>query len=528
MPTLTPSDALPDDPMALQALVRSQYEQIAELEQRLAWFLVQYRLAQHRRFAASTETGVHQLDLFTELLAEVPPEDTAPAPATPPVNVDDERGLAGMARGHGGRRPLPASLPRETVVHDLADDQKACPCCGQPCAVIGEERSEQVDIEPPRLKVLEHIRLKYACPACAHGGVQTTPKPPQPIPKSTASPGLLAWVVTAKIADGLPLYRQEAIFRRLGIDLPRQTLAAWLIRLGRLVQPVINLLQEELMTRAIILADETRLQVLREAGRAAQTDSWLWCYRSGQGPPIILFDYTETRAGKHPQAYLDGFSGYLLTDGLSAYEQVRTTTTQPTLAGCWSHARRYFHDIVKARPKTAQPGLADEALTYIGALFHLEQRWKDVSAEQRRDLRHHYSAPILEKFKTWLDRHLPATAPKTLLGKAIRYTLKFWTRLTRFLQDGRLVLSNNATERAIKSFVIGRKAFLFAATPAGARALANLYALVETAKANGVEPWAYLKKVFTALPQATTVDQIEALLPWKIQQNELSCNLSSE
>jgi transposase len=522
MPTLPPSDPLPDDPVALQALVRGQCARITELEQRLAWFLVQYRLAQHRRFAASTETGLHQLDLFAELLADVLPEDSATVPGAVPVNADAEGGPAATARGHGGRRRLPAALPRETVVHDLADEQKACPCCGQPRTVIGEARSEQLDLEPPRLKVLEHRRLTYACPACECGGVQTTPKPPQPISKSFASPGLLAWVVTAKIADGLPLYRQEAIFRRLGIELPRNTLATWLIRAGRLVQPLTNLLHDELLARDIILADETPLQVLREAGRAAQTDSWLWCYRSGHGPPVILFDYTETRAGKHPQDYLGSFAGYLLTDGLSAYDQVGTATTRPTLVGCWSHARRYFHDLIKARPKTAPPGLADEALTYIGTLFHLEQRWMEVGAAPRCVLRQRHSAPILEQFKAWLERYLPATAPKTLLGKAIRYTLRFWPRLTQFLTDGRVPLSNNRTEQAIKKVVIGRKNFLFAYSPAGARALANLYALVETAKANGVEPWRYLKRVFTTLPLATTVAQVEALLPWNLPPGERS------
>jgi transposase len=190
--------------------------------------------------------------------------------------------------------------------------------------------------------------------------------------------------------------------------------------------------------------------------------------------------------------------------------------------GCWSHARRYFHDLVKARPKSAPPGLADEALTYIGALFHLEQRWTEVTAGQRQALRQRHSAPIVDQFKAWLDRHLPATAPKTLLGKAIRYALRFWSRLTPFLRDGRIPLSNNRTEQAIKKVVIGRKNFLFAYGPAGARALANLYALVETATANGLEPWRYLKRVFTALPIATTVAQVEALLPWNLAHGELS------
>ena len=222
MPTVTAADPLPDDPVALQALVRGQRERIAELEQRLAWFLVQYRLAQHRCFAASSETAVHQLDLFAELLAEPGPAEE-PGPAAPawPDPAGADGGSPAVARRHGGRRPLPASLPRETRVHDLADEHKVCPCCGQPRAVIGEARSEHVDIEPPRLKVITHVRLKYACPACEGGGVHTALKPPQPLPKRLASPGLLAWLVTAKIADGLPLYRQEAIFRRLGIDLPR-------------------------------------------------------------------------------------------------------------------------------------------------------------------------------------------------------------------------------------------------------------------------------------------------------------------
>ncbi len=276
-------------------------------------------------------------------------------------------------------------------------------------------------------------------------------------------------------------------------------------------QPLINLLHDELLERDIIQADETTFQVLKEPGRAAQTKSYLWCYRSGCGPPIIVFDYRQTRAGQHAHDYLAGFSGYLLTDGYSGYDRL----VLATLVACWSHARRYFHDIVKVRPKNAAPGLADEALATINALFALERRWQACRAEQRRALRQQFSAPLLERFKAWLECYAVQTAPKTLLGKAIGYTLRLWPRLIRFLEDGRLELSNNATERAIKAFVMGRKAFLFSDTPAGARALANLYALVETAKANGQEPWGYLKRVFTELPVAEEVAQIEALLPWQ-------------
>ena len=515
-------DPLPEETPALQALVGVLCAQLQELEQRLAWFTEQYRLAQQRRFGAARETSPHQLDLFAELLAQAQaaaPTVAAPEPAA--GNALDGMPEVPPQRRRTGRPALPANLPREAIVHDLPEEAKICSCCGARKEVIGESRSEQLDIVPPRLKVLEHIQLKYACSDCETGGVSTAAKPPQPIPKSNASPGLLAYLVIAKVADGLPLYRQERMFTRLGFALPRSTQANWLIKAGQLVQPLINLLHDELLQREIILADETTFQVLKEPGRAAQTKSYVWCYRSGCGPPIVLFDYRETRAGQHPKTYLDGFTGYLLTDGYAGYDAVGTPQGQPMMLGCWTHARRNFHDIVKARPKGAAPGLADEALAYADTLFRLERQWKSCSAEQRHALRQQFSVPVLDACKSWLDRYLPLTAPKTLLGQAIRYALRFWPRLTRFLDDGRLPISNNQTEREIKTFVLVRKAFLFADSPAGARALANLYSLVQTAQANGLEPGAYLKQVFTELPQATSLAQIEALLPWRLSATAL-------
>jgi len=511
------AEQLPDDTAALQALAARQRDRIAALEQQLAWFTEQYRLAQHRRFGAARETSSSQLELFAALCAAAQ-QAASDATALADLSVQDggtnAHDKSPSPRRHRGRPALPPNVPREAIVHDVPDADKRCPCCGERKQRIGERRSEQLDIVPPRLKVLEHIQLIYACAHCGEGGVDTAPKPAQPIPKSNASPGLLAYLVIAKVADGLPLYRQERIFSRLGFALPRSTQASWLIKAGQLIQPLINLLHDDLLQRDIILADETTFQVLNEPGRAAQTKSYFWCYRSGCGPPIILFDYSETRAGQHPKAYLDGFTGYLLTDGYAGYDAVGDGDGQPTLLGCWSHARRHFHDIVKARPKGVAPGLADEALAYADTLFRLERHWKPCNAAQRQQLRQQLSVPVLAQCKTWLDQHLSVTAPKTLLGKAIRYALRFWTRLTRFLADGRLPISNNQTERDIKTFVLGRKAFLFANSPAGAKALANLYALVQTAQAHGQEPWAYLKQVFTAGPQATSVGQIEALLPW--------------
>jgi transposase len=504
-------ESLPTEVAALQALVGGLRERIAELEQRLAWYTEQYRLAQHRRFAASSERCPQQLELFEG--HHVAPSLAASSPPSPPVSSSDDAEAGTAKRRRGGRGPLPLHLPREEVIYDLAAEEKVCPCCGEALTLIGAARAEQLDIVPPRLKVIAHVRLKYACHGCEQK-VTTAPAPAQPIPKSNASPGLLAYIVTAKIADGLPLYRQETIFGRLGVELPRSTLAAWLIRAGELVQPLINLLHGELLGRPIIVADETTLQVLKEAGRAPQTRSYLWAYLSDTGPPIVLFEYRETRAGRYPKAYLEGFTGeYLHTDGYSAYDQVGAARQ----VGCWNHCRRKFHDVVKARPKGAGPGLADEALVHIGTLYAIERRCTEqgLSAEERLAVRATHSRPVLDTFKAWLARPLPATLPKSLIGRAIRYALKRWARLERFLENGNLALDTNAVERAIKSVVIGRKNFLFAATVAGARALANLYSLVVTAKANSLEPWGYLTRVFSELPQAQTVEDIEALLPWR-------------
>jgi transposase len=321
----------------LQALVLELREHVAELEQQLAWFTEQYRLGQHRRFAASSERCPEQLDLFADLLPEViPPEpDAEPAAVSgaPSDDGDDKK----PKRCRGGRGPLPSHLPREQVVHDLADSDKLCPCCGKPRVVIGEEHSEQLDIVAPKLKVIEHVRLKYACADEACGGVQTAAKPPQPIPKSLASPGLLAYLVIAKLMDGLPLYRQSKMFKRLGIDLSRQTMASWLIKAGELAWPLVNLVHDELLSCLIVQADETTLQVLNEPGRAAQTKSYLWGYRSGCGPPILLFEYQYSRGGSHPKAYLEGFLGlYLQTDGYSGYAQVLRDAAFEAVA-CWTH-----------------------------------------------------------------------------------------------------------------------------------------------------------------------------------------------
>ncbi|MDQ2694531.1 MAG: IS66 family transposase [Pseudomonadota bacterium] len=502
---------LPQDPEALQALVRAQARELALVRAQLAWFTEQYRLSRLQRFGPSRErVDERQLRLFEDPPGLEPP----PAADLPPPPASRLRRARRVHTG-GGRGPLPAHLPRERIVHDLPEADRACPCCGQARQVIGQERSEQLDIHPPRLVVLEQVRLKYACRHC-QGHIQTPPPAAQPIARSFVSPGLLAWLVVAKYADGLPLYRLVKILARWGVVLSRTTLSHWMIQAGQLVQPLINLLHEQLLEADIVQADETPLQVLREAGRAAQTKSFLWLYRSGTSPPIVLYDYQPTRAGAHPKRYLAGFGGYLQTDGYPGYGQVGETGHRPTLVGCWAHVRRYFLEALQALPPGTAPGLAGEALYRIGRLYRIERLIKTLSPEQRRRYRQRLSQPRLEALHDWLQARAGQVLPKSLLGKAVGYALNQWPRLIRYVEDGRLSIDNNASERDIKTVVIGRKAWLFCNTPAGARASANLYALVETAKANGLEPWAYLKGVFRDLPRAQSVEQIEALLPWNV------------
>lgn len=407
--------ALPETVEALHALIDAQRLALAELKAQLAWFTEQYRLAQQRRFGSSSEKGdPRQMALFE--LPESPPA----LPEEPPVaaNRAENSPRGGRPRGGGGRQSLPPNLPRERIVHDVADADKPCPCCGQPRQVIGEERGEQLDIIPPRLKVLEQVRLKYACRQC-EGQIQTPPLPAQPLPKSFVSPGLLAWLVVAKYADGLPLYRLVKIFARWEVVLSRTTLSLWMIKAGQLVQPLINLLHEQLLESPIVQADETTVQVLREPGRSAQSKSYLWLYRSGTSPPIVLYDYQPSRAGRHPKHFLAGFGGYLQTDGYQGYHQVGEADRRPTLVGCWAHARRKFVEALQALPKGADPGQAGEAVRRIRRLYRIERYGKAMPPDQRQRYRQRLSRPRLEAFHAWLQKYAPQVAPKSLLGKAI-------------------------------------------------------------------------------------------------------------
>lgn len=505
---------LPDDIDALKALLVAKDNHIAILEEKL-------RLASLKRFGASSEkANDDQLGLFNEAEeAATAPDD---ASGTDAVNVTV---VGEHTRKTAGRKPLPDHLPRTRVEHDIAEADKVCGC-GCRKTKIGEEVSEQLDIIPARIQVLQHVRFKYACRSCEGTDddgptVMTAPMPPQPIPKSNASPGLLAYIVIAKFCDGLPLYRLEKMFPRIGVVLLRATMAYWMIRCGDLVEPLIAKMHATQMAHDVIQMDETTVQVLKEKGRSPQSQSYMWVRRGGPpDKPVILFDYEPSRGGKVPARLLEDFQGILQTDGYEGYAAIAKRNDIISV-GCLAHARRKFDEALKAQKKKGRGGLAKQGFDFIQRIYRVEReaREREIDADQRKALRDEKAKPIWNEMRQWLDGVRAQVSPKSLTGKALNYINTQWPRLVRYLDDGRIEVDNNFCENAIRPFVLGRKAWLFADTPAGATASARLYSVIETAKANGIEPHAYLRRIFEELPAAIAAaddDAITRLLPWNV------------
>ncbi len=495
-------DILPSETDKLKAIILQQAQRIAILEEIV-------RLEKLKKYGSSSEKSADQHDMFNE--AEL--VDMATQLSTDDEPASEAATPSRPANQKKGRKPLPKELPRVRIEHDLDEADKTCPC-GCQRRVIGEECSEQLDIIPAKIQVLVHARKKYACPSCEEG-VQIAKLPAQPIAKSNASPGLLAHIATQKYQDALPLYRQEIILSRSGIDIPRSTLANWMIKAGELIQPLINLLSEQQLNHPILHCDETTVQVLNEPGKKPESKSYMWV-RVGGPPtqPIRLFHYANSRKGDVVSELLAGFSGYLQTDDYAGYNAV-AAESGITQLGCWAHARRKFIEAQKANPKN-KAGKADVAISHIAKLYAIEKEIKTLSDEERYLIRQQKSLPLLEKLREWLDKSLWKTVPGGALGKALNYLSKNWHKLTVYTQDGRLNIDNNPAENAIRPFVVGRKNWLFSATVEGAKSSANLYSLIETAKANQLEPYAYLRKVFEELPKSNYIEDVAALLPWNV------------
>jgi transposase len=478
----------------------------------------QLRLLRNELFGRKSEKRPlpdhNQLSLFAQ---------SSPVPIAAPA-AEDRVIIAEHHRKKRGRKPLPEDLPRVEIIHDLTEEEKQC-ACGAQLSRIGEDTCEKLDYIPAQVRVLRHIRYKYACKRCegvdSDGPtVKIAPAPVQLIPKSIVTEGLLAHLVVSKFADALPLYRQQKIFSRLGVEISRATMANWLVQAAQQCSPLMDLLQNEIRSGPLINVDESPFQVLNEPGRCNTTKSYMWVFRGGLlDRPALLYQYHPSRSGQVALDFLDGYAGYVQSDAFSGYERLKQKDGICQV-GCWAHARRKFVEVVKAtkkhRSKRVNPkSLADDALDYIGQLYQIEKeaRLGDLEHDQIHWLRQQRAKPILQQFKQWLDAKEPITPPKGLLGKAIHYALDNWEKLIVYIEDGRLKPDNNAAENAIRPFVLGRKNWLFAGHPNGAQASATFFSLIETAKANDLEPYAYLRYLFEKLPVAEKEEDYRSLLP---------------
>ena len=505
----------------VQAMQQAMHKEAAAIRQEAHDYVIrmleQAVLARQRMFGASSEQLSAQSRLFdeAEALAQTSTEaqDVAPiaaevsAPA-PDVHKPD------VKPGRGKRAPLTAGLPRVDVLHDVPEADRTC-ACGIPMVEIGEDISEQLDIVPMQVRVLRHIRKRYGCATKQHAPV-TAALPAQALPKSNASADFLAMLLAVKFVDGMPLARFENVLERHDAPVPRQTLARWVIGSGGVLQPLHNLMRDVLLDGSLIHMDETVVQVLKEPGKAPTSNSYMWVQTGGPpNKPVILYDYDSSRSAKVPARLLEGYKGYLMTDGYDGYNEIARTPGIERLA-CWAHVRRRFVDAVRVQSK-GKRGKADEAVSLIGKLYRIEREHKEAAPEDRHLARQRDSAPILAELHAWMLTNTPLVTPKSALGTALAYMGHLWPQLTRYTERGDLPIDNNRCENAIRPFVVGRKAWLFSDTPAGAHASAVIYSLVQTAKANGLEPYAWLRRVLRDLPAAKTVEAVEALLPWNLR-----------
>ena len=461
-----------------------------------------------RRNRKSEQLSADQLALFAAAWQARQVETETPA--TPDDSDDDDTApgvgsTAAPKKRTGGRQPLPRHLKRERIVHDLADSEKHCAACQQDLRPIGEESSERYEYIPAQLTVIEDVCRKYAC-ACT---VKTATKPPQPIEKSTAGASLLAQVIVAKNADHLPLHRQEKIFERHGVDISRQTMCGWLAQCADLLKPLYGTLQEVLFQSKVIGTDDTSVKVLDVTLPFARTGR-IWPYYGDKDHPVILYDYTATRERAGPEEFLKGYRGYLQADAYGGYDAFFKDPARGLIeVGCWAHARRYFHKALESDQARMGP-----ALLLIAQLYRVEKQAQALASEDRLRLRQVQSQPTLDKLRNYLSEIQVEVLPKSPEGRAVRYTLKNWTALTRYCEDGDLEIDNNATERAIRGVAVGRNNWIFFGSDQGGHTAAVLRSCVASCQRVEIDPFTWLKDVLSRIA-AHPITRLAELLPHK-------------
>jgi transposase len=487
---------LPDDVDALKRMILDAKDEIETLKLQIA----KLRRQTFGRSSEKVAAEIEQLELALGALEADRAEREA---------QDEHKTAQGPSREKRKpvRKPLPDHLPRETVVHE---GPCACPACGGSLSKLGEDVTEILEVTK-QFKVIRHVRPKLSCRSCET--ISQPPMPSQPIARGLAGPGLLAHVLIGKYCDHLPLYRQSEMFARDGIDLDRSTLAGWVGQCAALMRPLIDALAKDVMASSVLHGDDTPVPVL-DPGRGKTKEGRLWAYvrderpHAGPTPPAAIYFYSPDRKGERPQTHLKDFTGVLHADGYAGFNRL-FESGRIAEAACWAHARRKFFDVFEA---TKSP-IAEEALARIRALYDIEEDISGRPAVERARRRQADSKPKLEALRAWAEATLPKLSGKSDLAKAFRYMLSRWESLNRFLDDGRLQIDNNEAERAMRGVALGRKNYLFAGSDRGGERAAAIYALVETAKLNGLNPEEYLRDVLARIADHP-VNRIAELLPW--------------
>ena len=498
----------------LQA-VEDKDQLVVRLQHQLAQ-LLRYRYGQKRE-----RIDENQLFLFAaQLIAASLPAN--PIPSSEESAADSASGSDRKEktekperRGHG-RKPLPKSLARRRVVFDLEESQRKCQHCCTPMQKIGEDVSERLEFIPASLQVIEEVRPKYAC---AKGcGVAAAQKPAAPIEKGLPGPGLLAHVAVSKYGDHLPLNRLESIFQRHGVELSRKTMCDWMAACAELVSPVWERMKEMVLTSKAVQTDDTPVPVLDRQLTRTRTGR-IWTYVGDRHGPYIVYDYTGNRSREGPEEFLRGYNGFLQADAYAAYDAMfKNPRRSLTEVACWAHSRRYFFEA-----QTSDLCRATVMLAYIQLLYEVEREARNANAEQRRQLRQEKSLPILQDIKNYLLTEKPKVLPKSPIGVAIDYTLSNWEALLRYTEDGDLEIDNNRAERSLRSIVVGRRNWLFYGSNKGGRTAAALSTLIASCKRLRIEPFAYLRDLFTRI-STHPHHRLDELLPdkWLMAQQNAS------
>lgn len=501
--------SLPEDPEELKKFVLELWIQLHSSLRDNAKLRHQLEQLKKRLFGPKSEKWTQEPGLFAELLDLVEAakdEEAAPEPESEPV---PEPAPPARRKGHGRGKPA-AHLPRVRRVHELPPDQCQCAECQGALQPFGEEVSEQLNYLPPRYYVTEHVRLKYACPAC-QGHVVTAPAPSKPLGKGLPGAGLLAHVLVSKYGDHLPLHRQEGIFRRHGLDLNRSTLGDWVAASAEQLKPLVERMRGAIFRSKVVHTDDTPVPV-QDGARKQTRQARLWVYLGDAQHPMIVYDYTPGRGREGPERMLKSYAGYLQADAYAGYDRIyargeRDPARRVVEVGCWAHARRKF-----VEAETSDAGRALRAKARIAMLYAVEKDAAGLDAESRRALRQEKAEPVLTAFREWLEAESRVVLPKSPMGAAIQYALNQWGALTRYQEDGDLAIDNNAAERALRPVAVGRKNWLFAGSDKGGERASIVYSLIATCKRHSVDPFAYLRDVLDRIGDHP-VNALEELFP---------------